>query len=100
MQALHDAYKDKGFLVLGLSIDRTGIDVVQDYVDEHKLTFPNVHDPTATSAIAYGVRGVPTTYFIDADGKALGMIVGPRPWDSQEVHDFVEQLLAETNNLR
>ena len=98
MQALHDAYKDKGFTVLGVSIDRTGIDVVQKYVKELNLTFPNVHDPTTKIAVEYGVRGVPTTYFIDVDGKALGMIVGPRPWESQEVQDFVEQLLAEAND--
>jgi len=81
-----------------VSIDRTDIDKVKKYVEEYKLTFPNLHDPTTKSAANYGVRGVPTTFFIDADGKIIGSVVGPRAWDSEDVQKLVEQLLAEANN--
>ena len=81
--------------MIGLSIDRTGIDVVKKYVEELNITFPTLHDPTANVATKYGVRGVPTTYFIDSEGKAIGFVIGPRSWNSQEVHRFVEQLLGE-----
>ncbi len=30
-------------------------------------------------------------------GQALGGVVGPREWDSEDVHDLVELLLAEAN---
>ena len=84
-------------MVLGVSIDKGNIDKVQKYVEEYKLTFPNLHDPTTKSAADYGVRGVPTTYFIDVDGKLIGVAIGPRPWDSEDVQKLVEQLLAEAN---
>ena len=84
--------------MLGLSIDRSGIDKVQKYVEELNITFPNLHDPTATTATVYGIRGVPTTFFIDVDGKTIGMVVGPRPWDGKEAQNLVEHLLAEANN--
>ena len=81
-----------------MSIDRAEIDTVKKYVEEFNITFPNLHDPTSKVAVKFGVRGVPMTYFIDADGKAVGGVVGPRQWNSKEVHGLVEQLLAEANN--
>lgn len=83
--------------MLGISIDRSGIDKVKEYVKEFELTFPNVHDPTTKIATDYGVRGVPTTYFIDVHGKAIGMAVGPRPWDGEAAQKLIEQLLAGTD---
>ena len=67
-------------------------------MQELELTFPTVHDPDAKSAGDYGVRGVPMTFFIDAQGKTLGGVVGPRQWDSEDFHDLVELLLAERND--
>ena len=81
-----------------MSIDKGNIDKVKKYVKEHKLTFPNLHDPTTKSASEYGVRGVPTTYLIDVDGKVIGGAIGPRPWDGEDVQKLVEQLLAEAKD--
>ena len=78
-------------------MDRTGADTVKKYVEELELTFPTLHDQTSKIASQYGVRGVPTTYVIDANGKAVGGAVGPRPWNSEEVYGLVEQLLKEAN---
>jgi peroxiredoxin len=82
--------------VLGLSIDRTGIEVVQKYLEELDLTFPTLHDPTGKTAAEYGVRGIPATFFIDKDGTVLGGVVGPREWDGEAVQQLVEQFLAES----
>ncbi len=82
-------------MVLGVSIDKTGIDTVQDFMRELNLTFPTVHDQKGQSAVDYGARGVPMTFFIDVQGKAVGGVVGPREWDSQDFYDLVELLLAE-----
>lgn len=89
--------------MLGLSIDRTEIDVVQKYVKELNLTFPNLHDPKGEVLIKFAEQkiplspGVPTTYFIDPEGKAIGMVIGPRPWSGNDVQKLVEHLLAEAN---
>lgn len=36
-----------------------------------------VSDPTSRAAIAFGVFGIPETYFINADGTVVGRIIGP-----------------------
>ena len=93
LQATYNKYKDQGFVLLSVSIDRTDPESVQKYLTEHKLTFPNFHDRNNTVAGEYGVRGVPATYFIDRQGKVLGGVIGPRPWDSKEVHALIEAFL-------
>jgi peroxiredoxin len=78
-----------------VSIDTGNIDKVKKYVEEHKLTFQNLHDPTTKSGAEYGVRGVPTTYLIDTDGKIIGSAIGPRPWDGEDVQKLVESLFEK-----
>ena len=81
-----------------MSIDKGDIDKVKKYVEEYKLTFPNFHDPTSKVAVEYGVRGVPMTYIIDVHGKVIGVAIGPRPWDGEDVQKLVEQLLVEAKD--
>ena len=100
MQALYDAHKDNGFVVLAVSTDQGGIETVQKYMQDLELTFPAVHDASGKVAGEYGVRGVPMTFFIDGNGKALGGVVGPREWDNDDFHALVEMLLAETEMER
>ncbi|MBD3307933.1 redoxin domain-containing protein [candidate division KSB3 bacterium] len=88
-------YQDEGFVVVSVSMDQGNIEVVKTFVEEHDLTFPTLHDPEGQVAPLYGVRGIPMTYFIDADGKAIGAVVGPRPWDGEDVQQLVEQLLVD-----
>ena len=94
MQALHEKYKNQGVVVLGVSIDQGGIDNVKNYVNKMELTFPNLHDPKQGVGREYKVRGVPMTYIINKDGKAIGTAVGPRHWDGEEIDTLVQQLLA------
>ena len=42
---------------------------------------------------AYGVWGPPTAYFVDREGRLLGRVTGPRPWDAREARAFVQALV-------
>jgi cytochrome c biogenesis protein CcmG/thiol:disulfide interchange protein DsbE len=70
IQAAYEKYKFKGLVVLG--IDFTVQDNLQDvkaFVQELKLSFPILLDETGdVSAGLYGMRGLPTSYFIDTGG--------------------------------
>jgi peroxiredoxin len=97
LQKIYDKYKDKGLVVLGVSIDRAEHDIVRKFVEDQKITYPILHDQTLKVAQQYGVRGTPTTYLLDVEGNTIGRIVGPAEWDSQEAYDLIEQLIAEKN---
>jgi peroxiredoxin len=95
LQALYEKYREQGLEIIAVSIDQGDIEKVKKFVDERELTFLNVHDKSSKTSLEYGVRGVPATIFIDPSGNALGGVIGPRDWRSDEARGLVEQLLAE-----
>lgn len=78
IQAAYEKYKDKGLAVLG--IDFTVQDNLKDakaFVQELKLAFPILPDGTGdVSAGLYGMRGLPTSFFIDTEGILKRIQVG------------------------
>lgn len=50
---------------------------VQSFLREHGGGYPSLMDAGGKTAIAYGVFGVPETYFIDPDGMVAAKFVGP-----------------------
>ena len=95
LQTTYQKYQDQGFIVLSVSIDRGDAETVQKFIREHGITFPNLHDQMSSVASEFGVRGVPSTIFINKNGYAFGGVIGPREWDSEEMHRLIEQLLAD-----
>lgn len=47
------------------------------YIRDNGNTWPSVNDDQGTVAFAYGVFGIPETYFIGADGIIAGRHIGP-----------------------
>ena len=50
---------------------------VQSFLQDRGKAYPSVMDDGGRTAIAYGVYGVPETYFIDAGGTIVAKQVGP-----------------------
>ena len=50
---------------------------IGDYLRRQGTAYPNLLDPDAKTAIAYGVFGVPESFFIDRQGKIVAKHVGP-----------------------
>ena len=71
--ALYNQYKDKGFDVLGVSLDRTREDWVKAIADD-KLTWHHVSDLKfwqSEVAQKYGVQAIPFTLLLDKEGKII-----------------------------
>jgi cytochrome c biogenesis protein CcmG, thiol:disulfide interchange protein DsbE len=47
------------------------------FLRQHGEAYPSLLDVDGKTAIAYGVYGVPETYFIDAQGTIVAKFVGP-----------------------
>jgi cytochrome c biogenesis protein CcmG/thiol:disulfide interchange protein DsbE len=50
---------------------------VREFLRERGSTYPSLLDDGGRTAIAYGVYGVPETYFIDPRGRIVEKYVGP-----------------------
>ena len=46
------------------------------FVNEFKLTYPQLQDPTGRTAVDYGVRGVPETFVVDQRGVVMASLIG------------------------
>lgn len=76
LEALYQKYKDDGFLVLGVSIDKQGPSVVKPFMEKYGVSYPMVIDK-GTIMDKYGpTMGIPTTYIINKEGNLQYFAVG------------------------
>lgn len=75
VEATYQAYKDQGLVVLGVFINEPAADVAS-YAQKVGLTFPITVDENADIAAAYRSMGIPTHFFIGADGAVREVRIG------------------------
>jgi peroxiredoxin/Cu/Ag efflux protein CusF len=93
LDALYQLYKDRGLDVVGVNLDKLSTTTVEDFLKEVKVTFHVVLDPSWSTAQAYKVVGLPTTYLIDRAGNVVVREVGERDWIDETSRRAVERLL-------
>lgn len=94
LEALWRAYRGRGLVVIGASVDRGAPrPLIEPYVKNLGLTFPILLDPDSKTAGAWRVTGIPTTFVIRPGGEVVGMAVGPRDWNGREMRALIETLL-------
>src|SRR6266566_1476494 len=65
----------QGMVFLGIDFQDTASDGLS-FLRTYGITYPNVVDPTGSTAINYGVTGVPETIFIDRHGMVIHKVIG------------------------
>lgn len=85
VQAAYQKYKDQGLNVLGVFISESASDI-SSYAGRVGFTFPIAVDQNTKIASAYRTMGIPTHFFIGADGKIKDVKIGaldPATMDSE-----------------
>jgi len=95
METLYQAYKDKGFVVLAVSLDADGERSVKPFATERGLTYPILLDTKLEAARAYRIQGPPTTFLIGPRGEMIGIAPGPREWGGEKAKALIRQLLTD-----
>jgi thiol-disulfide isomerase/thioredoxin len=77
--AMYEAYHDKGFDVLGVSLDETP-EAAKNYAKEYKLPWDSLFQKDEDQrewshplVQHYGISGIPTVILVDKDGKVVNM---------------------------
>src|SRR5262249_49409619 len=81
-KAEHGVLRDASRL-MGSRVNFVGIvyedepPAIHEFLDRNGSGYPTLVDEAGKTAIAYGVYGVPETFFLDASGKIVAKYEGP-----------------------
>lgn len=85
LDAIQKKYGAAGLKVLAISIDEDGVDKVKEFYEKNNLQHLEIfNDADGSSAAAFGVKKLPTSFLIDHEGKALGVVDGFARWEKPE----------------
>lgn len=88
---LMNKYGDKGFVIIGISVDRTRADEIRDFAVTNNINYPVLIDNGLVSDEYGPVRGIPATFIIDKKGNIVQQIVGAKNKDYFE--EIIKPLL-------
>jgi len=69
-------YKDRGFAVIGVSMDEDGWDAVRPYIQRANVNYRVVVGDDIVSQLYGGVESLPTTFMIDREGRVANVHLG------------------------
>lgn len=75
---INNEFKSKGALVIGISTDRDedALNLVSEFVKEKNVKYPIVIDNGDLEEAFGGLRGYPTSFYIDKNGKVVKKLLG------------------------
>jgi len=86
----------KGIKLIGVNVDETEA-AINRFLEQVPVDFTILMDPGAETTQSWRVRGLPTTYIVDARGRLRYRVMGGREWDAPEVVKFLLSLRASSN---
>lgn len=81
---LHEAYKDKKLAVIGIAVDYQNPKQVIEFANNMFITYPIVLGNAKINAQIGQIRGLPTTYLYNPEGKLVASNVGALTRDAVE----------------
>jgi thiol-disulfide isomerase/thioredoxin len=92
IQRLRDRLRDERFAVLLVNVDEPEARV-RRYVGEARLDLPIVLDAGKHATSQWGVRVLPSTFLVGADGRVRYRVIGDMDWNSEQALGVIERLL-------
>jgi peroxiredoxin len=71
-----NTYRDRGFAVVGVSMDEDGWQGVRPYIKQHQINYPVVLGADTVAQRYGGIESLPTTLLVDREGKIASRHVG------------------------
>lgn len=81
LQRAYEQLKGNNFELLAIHAGPS-IESAEHYANELKLTFPILVD-NELSLTSWEIRGLPSTYLVDPEGKIIAEAIGEREWDEE-----------------
>lgn len=94
LNSLFNKLKDKGFMILAISVDESD-EAVSKFLKDTPLDFPVLRDREIDISAKYKVYAYPTTFLIDSKGIVREHYIGESDWMEGEPVKTIEKVLAE-----
>jgi thiol-disulfide isomerase/thioredoxin len=88
---LQDKYRDKGFAVVGVSMDEGGATLVGKFLEKQKINYPVIIGDGEVARGFGGVIGVPATFLVNRKGEVVRRYDGFASED--ELREEIEKIL-------
>ena len=96
LESVYQDYQDQGIIILAVNAtNQDNIDEAKEFIKMHNLTFPILLDVNGEVSRLYQLRSLPTTYFVDGDGKIQEIVIGG-PMAEALLRVRIEKLLKES----
>jgi thiol-disulfide isomerase/thioredoxin len=96
LERLQQTLKDQPFVVLAVN-QWENADHVFAFMGQIDVfpTFPILFDPASSVSEAYGVKGLPSSFIVDPQGRLRFKAIGGREFDHPEIVTQIRQLLEQ-----
>ena len=91
IQKLDTAMHGTAFRIVAISVGETE-KTVSSFMANAGYTYPVFLDPKGSVGASFAAQGIPTTYVLDKNGKAIAGIVGAREYDNPELIAIFKEL--------
>lgn len=99
IERLRSKLEGKPFNVLTVNYGESGAKIAA-FLSREKLALPVLLDPDNEASEAWGAKGLPMTFLVDAQGRIRYYAFGERDWSAGESLAMVERLLSEAPGAR
>lgn len=96
MEKLYREFKDRGFQIEAVSIDKGDPAVITAFARQYGLTFDMLHDPSGDIQDLYRTTGVPESFVVDRHGILVKWLIGGYDWTAPVQHTLIDRLLADS----
>jgi len=83
--------KNEGIAMLAINVGEDE-DTVFQFTASYPVTFPMLLDLDSSVVQAWPVKGLPTTFVVDPEGRLAYRAIGGREWDDPALLDLVRAL--------
>ena len=93
MNGLQKRHAAEGLQIVAINLDEKREDAAA-FLAQVPATFTIVYDPAGATAKAYRIKGMPSSFLIDREGKVISMHTGFNNGSREQLERAVEQALG------
>lgn len=98
LNEMHARYADQGLVILAINVDEEPA-LAKEFLADHPAAFRIAYDHAGKVAQAYALKGMPSSYLVDQNGKLHHTHVGFREKDTIHLEAHITALLNEHEHV-